>query len=724
MDDARSICIVANELKYLFRNGGIGTHNWLLAESLADAGWRVHVLYCAEIDDPATLSRIRTLWAPKRISLWHLDMFATPEVDRPQCGVIGALDTHSMRVRRALEQLNALHHFDLIEFGEWSGYAFRSIQARKMGLSFPNARMIVRLHASNQWCRDANRRWMDGPHELLVDYYERYGFENADYQLSPSKYMFDYARKIGWNVRGDAQVIPYCYPTSVERLTDCKTVPPELVFFGRLEQRKGLKIFLQAVKSLPAEIPVTFLGKDVPIDGVPALTVIAEHLANRSYTLHTSFNNDQAMDYLRDGSRIAVMPSLTENYPFTVLECATAGIPFLAAGVGGIPEIVNDSALRQALLFEPTAVALRNQIDRYLDTPAQKRSQYVQRMHEISNSVRNNSAVCKRYTQLIDERPDTLKRTEVEAKKPLVTVTVPYYNMGDFLPETLASLAAQDYAPIEVLVVDDGSTEPKSLDVFQLMQSKYPQFKFIRQTNQGLGAARNTGLSIAQGKYFLPVDSDNVARPDMVSTFVRTMERNPQLSTATCFTLAFEQSADIAAGKFCYAYRPCGGPYVAASMMNVYGDANAMFLTAALRSVGGYETDKDTGYEDWEIYVKLARSGHRLDVIPDYLFYYRHRATSMQRTMDLILSRRRVLRQFFPDASLPRSEQIQLWTMLASLSELWNQQWRFQHVTGQVVLETDHGITRPKKKRSTPVRVAREIRRVVKRLSGRRANAA
>jgi glycosyltransferase involved in cell wall biosynthesis len=198
------------------------------------------------------------------------------------------------------------------------------------------------------------------------------------------------------------------------------------------------------------------------------------------------------------------------------------------------------------------------------------------------------------------------------------------------------------------------------------MQVEYPNFRFITQQNQGLGAARNAGLNVALGEFFLPIDADNIARSDMATRFVQAHQRNPELSVATCYFLAFEETADIEAGQFPYAYRPCGGPFVAAALRNVYGDANAMSRTAALRSAGGYETEKDTTCEDWEMYVKLAREGHKIDVVPEYLFYYRHRATSLLRTTETILNRRRVLRQFFSVSELPRAEQIELWTALAS----------------------------------------------------------
>jgi GT2 family glycosyltransferase len=375
------------------------------------------------------------------------------------------------------------------------------------------------------------------------------------------------------------------------------------------------------------------------------------------------------------------LPSLLQNFPFTVLECAANGIPFLASNVGGIPEIVADSALRKELLFEPTAGALRAKLDEYLSTDRKTRLRYVRRMHEICNSEQNNSAACRAYSDLLNSAPRRSSRPPARSantapkhrvcrqEQPLVSIVVPYYNVGDYLPETLTSLAAQDYPRLEVIVVNDGSTDSHSLGVWEQMQARYPHFRYVTQDNQGLGAARNAGLALAQGEFFLPVDADNLARPQMVRRFVDALERNPDVSVMTCFFLAFEEPADIAAGRFKHAYRPCGGPYVAAALRNVYGDANAMSRTSALRAVGGFETDKHTTCEDWELYVKLVREGHQIGVVPEYLFYYRHRAKSLLRTTDAFLNRRRVLRQFFTSAQLPQAEQIQLWTALASLDE-------------------------------------------------------
>ena len=248
---------------------------------------------------------------------------------------------------------------------------------------------------------------------------------------------------------------------------------------------------------------------------------------------------------------------------------------------------------------------------------------------------------------------------------PLVTVAIAHYNLGRYLPDTLATLAAQTYANLEVIAIDDGSTDASSVEVFEAMRARYPSFTFLRQANAGIGATRNRCLELARGEFFVPVDADNLARPDMIAKFVTALTRNPNLSAMTCYFLAFDTDApDYQPTSYLYAHRPTGGPHALAGIRNVYGDANAVFRTAALQAVGGYETDRGTSCEDWEAFVKLVHAGHRIGVVPDHLFYYRHRPGGFSRSTNWFANHQRVLRQFANVGALPPAEALALWSAL------------------------------------------------------------
>jgi glycosyltransferase involved in cell wall biosynthesis len=249
------------------------------------------------------------------------------------------------------------------------------------------------------------------------------------------------------------------------------------------------------------------------------------------------------------------------------------------------------------------------------------------------------------------------------AVDPVVTIAVAHYNLGRFLPGTLTSLAAQSYPHLDVLVVDDGSTDPDSARVFDEMEARYPAWRFLRQPNAGIGATRNRCLGLARGDYFLPVDADNLARPEMVERFVRAIGRNPELAAMSCYHLAFAGDGERAE-DYQFACRPTGGPHTLAAIRNVYGDANAIFRTDALRAVGGYETDRGTSCEDWELFVKLVNAGGRVGVVPEHLFDYRHREAGFSRTTNWFANHQRVLRQFTGTDRLPAGEAEVLWAAL------------------------------------------------------------
>jgi glycosyltransferase involved in cell wall biosynthesis len=678
-----ALCLVANDLDYLTRNGGIGTYNWLMAHLLAGEGWRVHVLYCGAVRSARDLAAVTDQLAGSGIGWSCLHDFDEPPVLRVP-GTHDAAPVHlSDRVRYALEELHGEHHFDLAEFGEWGALGFRSIQARRAGLAFADLPLAVKLHSPSQWMREGNHLWLTDPAELEVDYCERYAFENADLQLSPSRYMLDYAAGIGWKVRPDARVISYPFPAPQFVPAGPAAGTPEVVFFGRLETRKGLEVFLEAARQLGPHVPLTFLGRVTRVDeGRTATDLIHAQLPRRPFTLLTDYNREQALRYLSQGNRLAVMASLADNSPFTVIECATNGIPFVASRVGGIPELLADPETRKRLLFEPNPRDLLRCLRDYLAADPAENAALRDRVRAATDVVGNNRRVAQAYAALPALRPD--RPTPAGAATgpaplpsggsppepdPLVTVAIAHYNLGAFLPDTLESLAGQTYRNLEVLVIDDGSTDPDSLAVLAEQQRLHPPFRFLSHANAGIGATRNRGLHEARGQFFIPMDADNIACPDMVQRLVTAMRRNPDVAATTCFYLAFRDAEALARRDYQYAYRPTGGPQVLASVRNVYGDANAIFRTEVFRSVGGYETDRDTSWEDWEAFVKLVNAGHRVDVLPDYLFYYRHLDSGFSRTTKLYLNHQRVLRQFFRANDLPTAERIALWTALASLSK-------------------------------------------------------
>lgn len=114
--------------------------------------------------------------------------------------------------------------------------------------------------------------------------------------------------------------------------------------------------------------------------------------------------------------------------------------------------------------------------------------------------------------------------------KGLVSVIVPSYNYAGYLPETLISLLSQDYAPMEIIVVDDGSTD----DTPQVMEPFRDSGKIIhiRQENKGLPGARNTGIREAKGEFLYFIDADDLIMEGTIKALAEALEKEPNAGVA------------------------------------------------------------------------------------------------------------------------------------------------------------------------------------------------
>ncbi len=109
---------------------------------------------------------------------------------------------------------------------------------------------------------------------------------------------------------------------------------------------------------------------------------------------------------------------------------------------------------------------------------------------------------------------------------PLVSVIIPCYNGEAFLKEAIESALAQSYRQVEIIVVDDGSTD-RSSEIAQ----KFP-VRYIRQQNRGLTASRNLGIRESRGSYIVFLDADDRLRPEAIETGLRVLAQHPECAMA------------------------------------------------------------------------------------------------------------------------------------------------------------------------------------------------
>jgi len=655
MSSIRRICFVAPEGAELGKAGGAGTYTDSVASVLARNETQVFILNCGAL--PAkNKSETRNRLEQMGVCFSHVSDFSVPTNSKVSGWPTGCFEA-SDKIRNALELWHRVHKFEIIEFADRGGLGFRSIQAKQARLAFQDTPLLVRLHNPTRWCCESSNRRM-GEKELLVDYCERYAFENADIQLVRSGKLMQAMRESGWKIRQDARVTDIPGPEMASDFTSrgVSTNELEIVYFGRLEQRKGLDLFVAAADQFATTYGLTFLGIDIEDEsGCLVSEILKEDRLSPKSKFIVDADRFSALNYLREGNRIAIMPYRGTGAAYATRECALLGLPFLATLDCVDEELRQDPDLRDNLLFQPTEKSLSACLHKYLNLDKERRRFLAKRAQAIADAAvkRCDKRVTEYYINLASPYPSTPETQPEYDNAPLVSVVVTHYNLGMYLPDTLAALARQTYPKIEVLVVDDCSTDPLSLSTLAKEEATYPQFRFIRlMKNGGVSAARNHALAESRGDLFLPVDADNIPTTKMVETFVQAIQANPGLSAMSCYLLKFRNNEDLVAGRFFEAYRPAGGPITLGCIYNLFGDTNGIFRTNALRAIGGFDSHPDNGQEDWHLYVKLAINNFHVGVVPEYLYYYRSRANSRFNKIDRLASHRHILRQYQSHGSL------------------------------------------------------------------------
>lgn len=212
----------------------------------------------------------------------------------------------------------------------------------------------------------------------------------------------------------------------------------------------------------------------------------------------------------------------------------------------------------------------------------------------------------------------------MSVEHPLVSVIIPTYNRAAYIVQTIDSVLTQDYPSLEVIVVDDGSTD----HTLALLEAKYGEdgrVRVLRQPNNGVIVARNRAIEAARGEYIHFLDSDDYLLPGKIAKSVIAMQSNPQAAVVYSHgtpvqpdgvtRIPMEQPPLPEGDVFC--------EWITGTMANgVYGVPSAIMVKrAAFEAVGVFRDLHPC--EDWDMWIRLAAHYHFVALHESLVIYRR-----------------------------------------------------------------------------------------------------
>jgi glycosyltransferase involved in cell wall biosynthesis len=198
-----------------------------------------------------------------------------------------------------------------------------------------------------------------------------------------------------------------------------------------------------------------------------------------------------------------------------------------------------------------------------------------------------------------------------------LSVVIPCYDYGQLLVDAIASFERNAPERCELLVVDDGSTQPRTLEVLEILRrGGYP---IIHQPNGGLAAARNRGIREARGRYILPLDADNRLVPGFLASAIRALDADPEVG------VVYGDRIDFGARSGRLRVRDFD---LDTLLWANFIDACAVYRREIWEGGGGYDAGALV-WEDWEFWISAAERGWRFLRLDEPGFEYRVRPNSM-----------------------------------------------------------------------------------------------
>lgn len=218
---------------------------------------------------------------------------------------------------------------------------------------------------------------------------------------------------------------------------------------------------------------------------------------------------------------------------------------------------------------------------------------------------------------------------------PKISVVIPCYNHGEYIEEAVESVLGQTYQDIEIIIVNDGSTD----ELTNRLLSGYarPGTTVLTIPHQGLANARNAGIKESRGEYILPLDADDKIGGRYAEEAVRILDNDVNVGIVYCEVEMFGEKT--------------GQWDLREYSLHEELIENLIFCSAFFRrqdweAAGGYNPNMLYGYEDWDLWLSLIELGRGVYKLPEVHFFYRVRKDSMVRKIDEE-KRRFLLRQIY-----------------------------------------------------------------------------
>ena len=539
---------------------------------------------------------------------------------------------------------------DILEMQEYNAYRQYIIQNKLMlNEKLKDIPLVVHLHTPSFETLKINQFTTYEAPFYWIGEMEKFCIKGADALVCPSQFLAD---KLQYLVEDKIKVINLPFDIDkkeiekYEKNNPYKSDKKTILYFGRTEYRKGVIQMLKGAEKLwekGLDFKIKIIGGDTKLEskgtfiGEELKKKYAKYIENGNLEMLNSIPHLDLIPHILSATALAI-PSLYENFPNTCIYSMWLGKPVLVSKSGGQAEMVEESG-KNGIIFdwdkEGDFEEKLEQILAMSDEELQKMGNNAkERINELCNMDTNlklrreffedvikNKNKAKTKFPFVEEMPKSDYIKTYEGQKDLLSVVIPYYNLGKTLPETIESIKETEYKNYEIIIVNDGSTDEESLEVLKKYEND-DKIKIINIENKGLANARNVGAEAARGEFVAFIDADDKVDKTFYGRAIDILHQYKNVSYVYSWVQYFEGSQAV------WPTFNVHIPYLLCANMLA---AFVVIRKNDFLNFGKNRIMMEYGMEDYDGWVSLAENGCLGVSIPEKLNLYRVRKDSMSR---------------------------------------------------------------------------------------------
>lgn len=627
-----------------FFGGGIGTYCATTAKMLAEKGHSVSVF----INDAA----VSAISEDEKNGI-RLIRFNTSRTNS------SAFLGHVTNI--SYEFAHIVKHFiekegqpDIIEAQEYMGIAYYLLQYKYLLYDWcRDVPVLITMHSPSSLYMEYNHVPLHRYPNFWICEMEYFCLQAADYVISPSHYMLRELEKRFVLNNKNVAIIPNPFdgkPNNI-KVTSAGRKADEIVFYGKLTLQKGALRLMAYFKELwdkGFERPLYLLGGQDIIYHPEGRTM--GDIIRKKYKKYINRGLLKLEDRIEpakiaarlSSAEVVIIPSDNDNLPYVVFEMMALGRVVLVSKQGGQSEVI-ENGIDGFIFDHEDPETFFNKLDTILKLDEKEKEAIAERAIKKVEEKYGTNVIYERKIKLI---ADHLQANSIQPSgfpfirkwqpvngapqsgayiKDRLSIVVTYYNSGKYLDQVVQSLSATDYIDKEIIIMDDGSDDPLSIQKLEEYGNR-PGITVLSKSNKGLADTRNKGGEKATGEFLAFLDADDKVDASYYSKAIRVLNNYPDLHFVGAWTKYFEGS-----NKAWPAFTPEPPIILYHNMIN-----SAALVLRRQSFLAAGQNDLHMifpGFEDYDSIVSLLSRGYYGVVLPELLFHYRVRPDSMVRSI-------------------------------------------------------------------------------------------